>query len=308
MKIILIALIILLIITLIIKNNNNKESFNDIPVIIKGEKFQELADIYIGTNDEFKYNPKILNTKIKQIDINEIPYNYDNPKLIFCYTRLIYELNNKLDRFNNNFILITGNSDENIKDNPIINKLINNSKIVKWYTQNLSIFNDKCIPIPIGIQNDMHLKKESIIYFNNELINTYHLNKTENVFFNFNKNTNSNRNECFNKLKNKLKFLENTDYLENIKRLSKYKFCICPEGNGFDTHRLWECYYVQTIPIVLNTPFIQVLIKHINLPIVLLNSWDDFSEEKLNYSYNFDNKYYELLDFNYYKKLIYKFV
>ena len=155
----------------------------------------------------------------------------------------------------------------------------------------------------------MHLQNSSISFFNNELLQNYYLNKTENIFFNFNKNTNPNRIECYNKLKNKLPFLDNIKHLENIKRLSKYKFCICPEGNGYDTHRLWECYYVQTIPIVLNTEFIQILIKHINLPIIILNRWEDFSEKKLNYSnYNFDEKYYELLNFNYYKKLIYKFI
>jgi len=39
-------------------------------------------------------------------------------------------------------------------------------------------------------------------------------------------------------------------YLDNI---YNHKFVICPEGNGIDTHRLWEALYMGTIPIVLRS-------------------------------------------------------
>jgi len=59
---------------------------------------------------------------------------------------------------------------------------------------------------------------------------------------------------------------------------------------------LWESFYFQTVPIVLNSPFIEVLRTKYNLPMVILNSWDEFDESKLNYSnYTFDDSYFEKL-------------
>jgi hypothetical protein len=60
-------------------------------------------------------------------------------------------------------------------------------------------------------------------------------------------------------------------------------FVICPEGNGIDTHRLWEALYLKTIPIIKKnkiSPFLQKA----NLPILILNDWSDltkFNESKL---------------------------
>ena len=65
--------------------------------------------------------------------------------------------------------------------------------------------------------------------------------------------------------------------------LSNYMFVICPEGNGIDTHRLWEALYLKTIPIIKKnkiSPFLQKA----NLPILILNDWSDltkFNESKL---------------------------
>ena len=33
------------------------------------------------------------------------------------------------------------------------------------------------------------------------------------------------------------------------RELSSSKFCISPPGNGIDCHRIWECIYLNTIPI-----------------------------------------------------------
>ena len=60
------------------------------------------------------------------------------------------------------------------------------------------------------------------------------------------------------------------NYLRELKR---HNFVPCPEGNGFDTHRLWETLYMGGIPIVLRNPAINDLVTH--LPVINLNSWHD---------------------------------
>jgi hypothetical protein len=99
--------------------------------------------------------------------------------------------------------------------------------------------------------------------------------------------------------------LDNISPSENIVRLSQYNFCICPEGNGFDTHRLWEALYVKTVPIVIQSEFTKILQKN-NVPLVILNTWDDLNVSNLNYNdYNFNN--YEFLKITDLYKLFYTF-
>ena len=87
--------------------------------------------------------------------------------------------------------------------------------------------------------------------------------------------------------------------------MSEYKFCICPIGNGLDTHRLWEALYLKCVPIVINDDFINVIKNNTNLPLFILNSWDDLDVNNLpDYnSFNFENSK-KYLDYNYYKNLI----
>ena len=81
--------------------------------------------------------------------------------------------------------------------------------------------------------------------------------------------------------------------------LSKYMFVICPEGNGVDTHRLWEAFYLKTVPIIRKNKISSFLLKA-NLPILVLDNWSDLSKldsSRLKKFYSskkkfFNNKYF----------------
>jgi len=77
-----------------------------------------------------------------------------------------------------------------------------------------------------------------------------------------------------------------------------YIIAICPRGNGLDTHRLWECFYLDVIPIMIEADVVNID----NLPIIILNSWDDFNEDQL-YK-EFTNIKNSKVTMSYYKDLI----
>jgi hypothetical protein len=60
--------------------------------------------------------------------------------------------------------------------------------------------------------------------------------------------------------------------------LAQHKFAICPDGNGIDSHRIWECYYLGVIPILLDSVFARKLEKIV--PCIILNSWHEFDIEE----------------------------
>jgi hypothetical protein len=125
--------------------------------------------------------------------------------------------------------------------------------------------------LPIGLANTMwdHGKIENFMGVST--------NKSKDIYFNFNIHTNREKRElCYNVLKTQLPFLSMLPVAENVKRLAQYKWCICPEGNGVDTHRLWEAMYLGCIPIVLKSPFIDTLMHYTGgeLPIYVVETWD----------------------------------
>jgi len=66
------------------------------------------------------------------------------------------------------------------------------------------------------------------------------------------------------------------DYLKGIRQST---FVICPEGNGVDTHRLWETLYLGRIPIIKNNLAISSLIS--DLPVLVVNDWNELLDQNL---------------------------
>ena len=247
--------------------------------IIKGERIQKLCDVYLGLQEDFRYNPSIFPEKSKHIDLTTLTSEYDNPKILFCYSHRIDILSEKIGFLKNKFLLFTHNSDGEIRDTSTVTNILNCTKLICWYGQNVCIQNEKLFPIPIGFANDMW--PHGNISVLNETFN-----KINNVYFNFSIQTNkSKRQPCFNALKDKLEWLPIINPIDNMRRLATYKFCICPEGNGVDTHRLSECYYLKVVPIVMMSPFIKILQTY-NIPMIILNSWEDLDINTLEYKFN----------------------
>ena len=90
-----------------------------------------------------------------------------------------------------------------------------------------------------------------------------------------------------------------------MKRLSTYKFCICPEGNGVDSHRLWECFNLKVVPIVIKSEFTNILLNQ-GIPLVVLDNWTELDVNKLNYNdYDFDSENLKkILSFNNYSSYL----
>lgn len=269
--------------------------------IFSREKIQFISDIYLGDPSNFS-NRAISNHKNKFLYFSDLNQEYDNPKIIFCYIQEVLNIYEKLDYFKNDFILISAEEDTHIIKE-LYKKIADHPKIIKWYSQNVCFDHEKLIPIPIGIRNE---EWGGNINFFTELAKI-NIPKTKKIYFNFNKSTNlSKRNECYEKLCNYYNFLDNIKYEDNLLRLTEYEFCICPEGNGVDTHRLCESWYLKVVPIVVENDFINVIKNKTNLPLIILKDWSDLIEMKLDYNdYKDKFKYDSYLDFNYYKNQIF---
>jgi len=207
---------------------------------IQGDKFIGLADYTFAPpkrrNDDYDHLPNTLvASKLKDRDV------------IYTHTIYIKELFETIAGIDKKLIVISHNGDVNIDFSPPDN-------VIMWYTQNVNIIHDRVKSIPIGLENDRWFsdvhKKEKMMAKLQQPRNTRNL-----VYMNYNIATNpAKREKVYHLLKNKdwvtcdmrANGQDFDNYLDNI---YNHKFVICPEGNGIDTHRVWECLYMGTIPI-----------------------------------------------------------
>jgi hypothetical protein len=261
---------------------------------ISGEKIQLEMDLFITTPEYLNNNPIITINHPKAFNINNINSNFDNPRFIYTCSDTLNLIKDKLDFFNNVFILVSHNSDFNIINNDLYNSILNHPKIIKWYSQNVMFNHPKLEMIPIGFANEKWKHGNSKIIMNT-INNLNNIKKINDIYFYFNLHTNyDKRNDCYQKLRNNFPISDKKIEEDYFDYLATFKFAICPEGNGIDTHRLWECFYFKVIPIVLDNPFIRIVKDKYKLPMIILNDWSDLIRMKLTYE-DFDNS---ILDFN----------
>jgi hypothetical protein len=240
-------------------------------MIISGENIQLLCDVSIGYTCDFDSTMIKKSKNIRDFCLNKHKM-YDNPPLVFCYGHRIPELSHYIHLFQNQCILISHNSDYCVCDDTISNRILSDKNIYLWYAQNIRhCFSTKLRFLPIGLANQKYEHGNQTIF--HQII----IKKTNVVYFSFTINTNSQKRKiCYDIcLQKKITFIPLQPFHQYIASLSTYKYCICPEGNGIDTHRLWECYLLRVVPIVLHSDFIILIKQQTNLPLLIIKTWND---------------------------------
>lgn len=241
---------------------------------IQGEKFIGLAD--------WVYSPPNT-TGID--DYNQQKNTFELSKLkdgdkIYTHTMYVRSLLAVLRSFEGICDIISHNGDVNIDLSFKVPKCVRN-----WFTQNVDVIDEKIIPLPIGLENSrwfqgLH-KREKMIAKVREPKNYKNL-----VYVNHNVATNpAKRLKPYEVLYGKpwatLERRANGDrFDEYLNDIYNHKFVVCPEGNGIDTHRVWETLYMGSIPIVKDCITAELLYSY--YPVVIVKDWDEITEEYLN--------------------------
>jgi hypothetical protein len=268
---------------------------------------------YIGITSYISRCDYIFNQGFKE-------YSYPNNKLsditsnstVYCWSSHLNHLFDYLSKTDlTNITLISGCEDHPTNPNgtviglpirPVYAISPCPKNIVKWYAQNAEICSDFMKPAPIGL---------CLFPLKSETVKNYKISCDRNklLFININPNTNPTQRNfiLFNIMKQcpSATLQEYGDIQLYCKNMQMHKFCICPPGNGKDTHRAWEALSFGCIPIVEKSnmnDFYATL-----FPFLVVDRWCDITEDFLHIKYNeIKNKTYryDLLDvdnwFNYF--------
>ena len=228
---------------------------------LTGDSLRNFADFVFDETQSF--NPKKVKT-------NDVVFLKTDLKTIF--------FENYHPLINSSYILITHNSDFSIekKDLEYIDE-----KILHWFAAKLNVKStDKISAIPYGIENKRYLKNGILKNFKNALRNN--INKIDNnkVLCSFNVYSNPLHREPLKEIANKRMDLFDIKNFDNSKEylleLGSYKFNLCPEGNNFESHRIWEGLILNTIPIV-ESNIVNKNFENLGVPMIIL---ENFSELK----------------------------
>jgi hypothetical protein len=223
-----------------------------------------------------------------------------NPSIYICTSALIIFMNEVLPLINFPFILVSGDCDETIPQEIVnqneFNNLLNNTQLIHWFCQNMTVKHPKITQMPIGLdyhtltvnplwgplsscqeqeKNLMFLNKKSVPFWN-RTVHCY-----ANFHFTMNTKLGYDRKDAFQNINKDLIYYENTPVtrLTTWNRQLKFAFVICPHGGGLDCHRNWEALCLGCIPIV-KTSAIDSLYK--DLPVLIVDDWQNITIDLLN--------------------------
>jgi hypothetical protein len=215
-------------------------------------------------------NKKISARKLAKANSIFVPGHY-----------LDHFLQNYKDHINAKTI-VSGNSDTNFHDLPDLPESVS-----LFICQNLAVSQDpRALTLPIGIEN-LRLGRSGRPSFHKAQSNFEITNK---ILIPPMSPTNLVRRKIMIDAKSRPELFDLPDsYMSESKYFAltrKYRFIFAAEGNGFDSHRVWEILYQGSIPIVLRTPWSESLVNF-SLPILYVDKFTDISKELIA---NFDNQ------------------
>jgi hypothetical protein len=274
-----------------LQNKHNNRTKND---IIPKEK-NSISSIF-----DIVYNDIIFKNYIS----GDFFLKLSNNKTIF-YVKTNY-LDNQAWRVTKNYtVLITHNSAYKI-DSSKFKKFLQCGKFKYWFAQNPIINEPRLFTLPLGLMNKRWHKYPRFNLMMEE--KKKNIKPTKLLLLSFSIKTNKDkRQQCADSFINKTYATNNVvykvkNYIGDVKEYDRkffnimldHLFIACPEGKGTDTHRFWETLYMGRYPVVLHN---RVSDSFSDLPVLILNKWEDFEKEYLMFLKRIKNR-----KFNY-KKL-----
>jgi hypothetical protein len=209
-------------------------------------------------------------------DIAEVRKRISKSRTIFVNGHNLHELFNVADNLLSTKVVFSGNSDQNFTDKEFFK-----DKSIEFYCQNSSISDLPNVKtLPIGIEN-IRLGRSGFKRIHKGLSD---FKNYERVLVPPMSPTNLSRVQVVTLAKTKPESFDVVTGLlptkEYFRIAREYKFIFACEGNGFDTHRLWEILYQNSFPVVLRTNWSQTL-EWLELPILYVESVLDVTPDLL---------------------------
>jgi hypothetical protein len=170
------------------------------------------------------------------------------------------------------FVLFTHNSDRAVGRDA--RRHLRRRALRAWFATNVELDHPRLHPIPIGIANPAWPHGDAATF---RRVRGAPPPKTKLVDVSFSVATNpAERRRCLEAAG--VEPEPPRPFPDYLAGLAGSYFCLAPEGNGIDTHRVWEALYVGTVPVVTRSLLTD---RHPDLPLVVLGGWPELASVEL---------------------------
>jgi len=234
----------------------------------------------------------------------------DNPKTVYVKTDYLKPfLDNILKKIPGDFILITGASDfspqvswRNYHFNEYYKKIIENPHLKLWYTNNLRFKEDKIFSLPCGIGAGKYWDGCTAEEVDNLILeirdHSLKLNKIEDkvfcsfreAFFNVCGDDMLIRPGIMQIVNSHIDLFDiyepdnkpsKESFIKFLKNLTKYKYALCPHGNGMDpSPTAWLALAMGVIPVIYKTPNVVDMFDGTN-SVIFFENFPEISDKNL---------------------------
>lgn len=233
--------------------------------------------------------------------LNHINKLKDNDTVYICTTLIPFFIITVLPIINKPFTLVSGDSDISITINDImnsgvldlINTLLNNTYLKRWFAQNCTIYHPKIFNLPIGLdyhsvnninstEPKLPIDKEKILMNIRQDMKPFYERKLliySNVRLRLDRH--QERITALNTIPKDI-IVEQEGHIqreEMSKIYTEYAFILSPFGNGFDCHRTYEALILGCIPIVKSNGSMDRIFD--DLPVLIIKEWSEVTKDLL---------------------------
>ena len=261
--------------------------------IVTGERLQSLADISLVPLEVFSFHRHVERFAREMILVESYAKLSDRDLARLSSKRVLFVYTHALDGFiehvwpqldGESYTLLTHNSDDEIGESRVAWIEEAGAKLRRWFAQNTAVSHPKLTPLPIGIANSMW-KHGNLRTLERAVLRQKGTNKAENLFVGFDPRTHPARRDLLDALREQFVDLpaaafRRQSFASYLDDLGRHTFCICPRGNGLDTHRFWECLYLDVIPIVERSDHVEHW-RRCGLPVLVIDDFREVTPERL---------------------------
>ena len=239
--------------------------------------------IFRASRSLIKMNTSVISGDFFRLNSDAVfPKNKNKDKIIFSELEQLEKiLKTKIE--NKNWIFHDSDLTFGIKEYKKILKI----KPRTCFSTNMIIQKRNFYKIPIGLENLKYNKN----YLGHRFMinkNNLKIKKKPNILYGFSM-THKERYKYIRVLKRNELCLHTHGWNNFIYReiLKRFMFVFCPRGNGYDTHRIWEAFYLRTIPILIKDKF-NIFYQINDFPVLMIDDISDlksFTQSKLSKLY-----------------------
>jgi len=206
-----------------------------------------------------------------------ISENSNNYKTVYLVGDLIDQFIESREQIPTIKTLVIGESDATQHEQNL-SKLY--SKVGQVFSNNLVGKNERCSPVPLGIERQAYRSAGRVRNFQKKY-QTKTSNRTIPFLIAWNDATNAKRpiyRAEFQNNSNSLVINQRVAASTIHKLMRKTMFVPSPAGNGIDCHRTWEALYLGAVPVVLRSEYF----GESNWPVLVIDSWSELLEKNDN--------------------------